>query len=698
MESATIRVYVVQLTNILLTKSVSVSIQEKMIPPHISDLKYRTFYEMTPDLVCTLDENGIILDANKRMLEHFGYSKSEVVGKLCFDFVMPEYKKMVLDGFNEMREKGIGPLIEIQLVKKNNTTFFGLCNGATIWDDIETSNIYLITIQDVSLIHDYVEKTKHAEKELEKKYNELKKAYDAIMMVENKYQNLYERSPDLLRTIDLNGVIINCNKSYAQNLGYEKNEIIGSSILKHTADRSYGDLKKGITEWRMSGMISNIEIWLKRKDGSSFPTLFSGNNLYDENGQLIGRTVAFRDISDIYAARTRIEQDQKKINEQYDDLKKINFLLAEAETRFRSLYDTSPDLMRTINSDGNITDCNDAYAINLGYEKQEVIGMSIFDHTAEKNMDNMRQIFGAWKSGQGIINKEIWMKRKDGTIFPTLLSATTFYEGDNQMRSNTIIKDITELYNARKKIEENEAHIRAQYEQLRRIDKSKEEFLTMITHELKTPLVPIQGYVDILLTESFGKITEAQRQRLEIIKLNAHTLSKLMTDLLDVQKIEIGQLRISKERHNLADVMHGIIENMRLTMEKYGIDMLTQLQPDLFCFCDSLRLEQVINNLLSNAIDFCPKENGVIIIKLYADGKNAKIIVKDNGIGISKNKLDQIFVKFYQIDTSVTREHGGSGLGLVVCKGIIEAHGGKIWAESEGQGKGSEIHMLLPLD
>ncbi len=208
--------------------------------------------------------------------------------------------------------------------------------------------------------------------------------------------------------------------------------------------------------------------------------------------------------------------------------------------------------MRTIDHDGNIIDCNDAYALDLGYTKQEIIGMSIFDHIEEKSIDYMKQIFGSWKSGHGITNKEVWMKRKNGTIFPALLSATTFYDGDGQMRSNTIIKNIAELYDARKKIEENEARIRTQYEQLRKTDKSKEEFLTMITHELKTPLVPIQGYIDILLTDAFGSITDAQRQRLEIIKLNAHTLSKLMTDLLDVQKIELGQLRVSKERHNMA--------------------------------------------------------------------------------------------------------------------------------------------------
>src|SRR5579872_3095707 len=668
-----------------------------MIPPHILDQRYRTFYELSPDFVCTLDENGIILDANKRMLEHFDYSKIEIVGKPCFDFITPAYKKTALDGFKEMIEKGIGPLIEIQLRKKDGTTFFGVCRGARIEGELLESGIYLITIQDVSLIHEALEKAKHAEEQVEKKYAELKKTYDTIIAAEAKYKNLYDNSPDLLRTIDLNGIIVDCNKSYANNLGYTKDEIVGSSIIKHTAERSYDEMEKGISDWKVTGVISNVEIWLKRKDGSSFPTLLSGTSLYDDKGNLLGRIVSLRDISDIYAARHTIEQDQKKINQQYEDLKQANLLLTAAEQKFRSLYDTSPDLMRTIDNDGIITDCNDAYAINLGYTKNQVVGMSIFEHTADKSISHMTQSFDSWKSGLSITNKEIWMKRKDGTTFPALLSATTFHEGDGKMRSNTIIKDITELYNARKKIEENEAHIREQYDELRKIDKSKEEFLTMITHELKTPLVPIQGYVDILLTDTFGPLTDAQRQRLDIIKSNSKNLSKLMTDLLDVQKIELGQLRISQTKHDLANIIRGLIENITPTMEKYNVKIMTQLQPELFCLCDSLRIEQVINNLINNAIDFCPKNAGKIFIKLYAEGDNAKIIVKDNGVGISKAHLDQIFVKFYQIDTSVTREHGGSGLGLVVCKGIVEVHGGKIWAESEGTGKGTEIHLTLPL-
>ncbi|MDE1727513.1 MAG: PAS domain S-box protein, partial [Thaumarchaeota archaeon] len=180
--------------------------------------------------------------------------------------------------------------------------------GAKIGGELQESDLYLIAIQDVSLIHEALEKAKRAEEEVEKKYDELKKTYDTLLAAEEKYKHLYDNSPDLLRTIDLHGMIVDCNKAYAENLGYTRDELIGSSIVKHTAERSYNDLEKGIQEWKSIGVISNIEVWLRRKDGSSFPTLLSGNSLYDEKGNLVGRTVSLRDISDIYQARITIEQ------------------------------------------------------------------------------------------------------------------------------------------------------------------------------------------------------------------------------------------------------------------------------------------------------------------------------------------------------------------------------------------------------
>ncbi len=235
------------------------------------------------------------------------------------------------------------------------------------------------------------------------------------------------------------------------------------------------------------------------------------------------------------------------------------------------------------------------------------------------------------------------------------------------------------------------------YEKLRAADVIKEEFLAMITHELKTPLVPIVGYVDILLSQKLGKINETQKEKLQIIKSSSQFLLKMISDLLDAQKIELGQLALVKKPHYLSQIIKDVLARMRPDLEHHGIMVNADLQENVSCLCDNTRIEQVLINLISNAMDFCPKNNGKIDIKLQLeDNTHARISVVDNGIGISQSKLDKIFVKFYQVDTTSTREHGGTGLGLSVCKGIVENHGGKIWAESKIN-TGTQIHILLPV-
>ena len=367
--------------------------------------------------------------------------------------------------------------------------------------------------------------------------------------------------------------------------------------------------------------------------------------------------------------------------------------------KYRDFYDNSPDLFRTIDVDGIILDCNKSYAESLGYSKQEIIGKSIFEHVADVSLDALHRSFETWKKTGHVSSREIWMKRNDGTTFLALLSATSLYSKDGKLiGSNTAIKDISEIYEARKKLEESEMRIKEQLAELKKLDLLKDEFLAMITHELKTPLVPIKGYVDMLLSEHLGTLTGAQRQKLEIVKNSTQCLLKLVYDLLDVQKIELGKLKLTKEVHDISKIIRDAIEKMRIDANHYSITITADLCCSLYCLCDNMRIEQVLTNLLTNALKFSPKGIGKIHVELsIEDDNHAKIIIKDNGVGIQKDKLDKIFMKFYQVDTSNTREVGGTGLGLAICKGIIENHGGKIWAQSEGYGRGAEIHILLPL-
>ena len=248
----------------------------------------------------------------------------------------------------------------------------------------------------------------------------------------------------------------------------------------------------------------------------------------------------------------------------------------------------------------------------------------------------------------------------------------------------------------RKKLQEKSENLQQVNEELIKVEKSKGEFATMIVHDLKTPLVPIRSYADMLLSQQFGTLNEKQIQRISTIKSSADLLLKMIQDLLDVNMVELNQLKLSVNKCSLDDIITDTTTKLKHDLEKHNIMVTTDLQHNVVCFCDMNRIDQVLTNLIINAIDFCPKENGKIHIILKSDTNDAKITVEDNGVGISKDKLDKVFVKFYQIDTSTKREYGGTGLGLAICKGIIESHGGKIWAESD-LGKGTKMHVTLPL-
>jgi len=215
----------------------------------------------------------------------------------------------------------------------------------------------------------------------------------------------------------------------------------------------------------------------------------------------------------------------------------------------------------------------------------------------------------------------------------------------------------------------------------KKTDIAKDEFLAMITHELKTPLVPIQGYADILLSEHLGKLTDKQRERISIIKSSSETLLSLISDLLDAQKLDLGQLRMKKEMNSIKETILSVVESFLPYAQKNKITIISNIQ-DLSAEYDEERIKQVLSNLIKNSITAVAPEKGVIEIIVKSLPQVIQVSVKDNGIGIPADKQMNLFKKFYQVDTSLTREKSGSGLGLAICKGIIETHGGIITVTS----------------
>jgi len=236
--------------------------------------------------------------------------------------------------------------------------------------------------------------------------------------------------------------------------------------------------------------------------------------------------------------------------------------------------------------------------------------------------------------------------------------------------------------------------IKEKEEEAKKTDVAKDEFLAMITHELKTPLVPIQGYSDILLSEHLGKLTDKQRERINIIKSSSEALLSIISDLLDAQKLELGQLRMRKENHNIKETLERAIEVISPEAQTKNIKINLNSE-DIMLEYDSDRIKQVVTNLIKNSINAIDVEAGKIDVTVENYPTEIKISVKDNGVGIEPEKQKDLFKKFYQVDASLTREKGGSGLGLAICKGIVENHLGKIGVISSPN-LGSTFFFTIP--
>jgi len=230
--------------------------------------------------------------------------------------------------------------------------------------------------------------------------------------------------------------------------------------------------------------------------------------------------------------------------------------------------------------------------------------------------------------------------------------------------------------------------------QLRQADTAKEEFSSMITHELKTPLVPIQGYTELLLDGTLGELTERQKEKIQVIYNNSIHLLQLIQDILDVHKLELGKIKFDMQDNDAKELIEQSIDAFRPVAKAKEVSLTNTMENTISVKCDQKRILQVINNLVSNALKFVPEKTGKI--KVSAKSQDGQVIfsVKDNGIGIPKDKQHNLFKKFYQVDTSLTRNAGGTGLGLAICSGIVGAHGGRIWVESE-EGKGSVFYFSI---
>src|SRR3989442_10287771 len=270
-----------------------------------------------------------------------------------------------------------------------------------------------------------------------------------------------------------------------------------------------------------------------------------------------------------------------------------------------------------------------------------------------------------------------------------------------QTRDRNLRLQTKELEKANKELTTKEQELAKAYDTLKESEKAKEEFISMVSHELKTPIVPIKVYSEMLLkTNSLGILNAKQRKAMQTVARSIEKLDALVGDVLDVYKLDIGKLTLSKYDADVTELINGTISDLTpITVEKQ-IELKSDIRTakDDSVFCDPKRIEEVLSNLVKNSVDFVPDKGGRIIIRVEkVQNANSEFIftVEDNGIGITAEERHRLFDKFYQVDTSITRKHGGTRLGLAKFKGIVEAHGGKIWID-DNYTTGASFKFTIP--
>ena len=380
-------------------------------------------------------------------------------------------------------------------------------------------------------------------------------------------------------------------------------------------------------------------------------------------------------------------QSQRRITK---ELEKANLSLIHQAKQLNNIKNALDEssLVAITDKNGTITYANKKFCEVAEYAEKELIGqnhriLKSGFHSPEFYEDLWKTISSGriWRGELKNISKHgkyYWVKT---TIVPLL------DKNGNPDQYIAIRTEITDRKNA-------EEELLTANKIIEKRDKAKEEFSAMITHELKTPLTPIMGYCKMLKKSSMlGNLNIEQQEAVEAIERNAKQLERLIGDMLDARKLDIAKMKFEIEEFSVKEFLSNLDSSYKKTMSDKGIKFVINSKiQDAIIKSDKTRLQQVFDNLISNSEKFVPKQSG--LIEVGADKNNGKIIfyVKDNGIGIPKEKQGALFQKFYQVDTSDRRKGGGTGLGLAISKGIVEKLGGKIWVESDGK-TGTTFHI-----
>jgi PAS domain S-box-containing protein len=619
-----------------------------------SDHRFRLLVNSVTDYaIFMLDPAGSVANWNPGAQKLTQYTEAEITGKHFGIFYLPELR-------------GNKPAQELETALKHGRFeeegWRLRKDGTRFWADVVLTPIYneqkehvgfAAIIRDLSVRREAEELLRQSEERAQ------------LMISGVQDYAIFMLSPE--------GKIETWNLGAERLKGYRRDEIVGKhfSIFYPENERATKppmELRVAIKEGRYEE-----EGWRIRKDGSRFWANVLITAVYDKNHVLRGFSKVTRDLSARREAQEKLRQSEERLHLLISGVKDYAFFM--------------------LSPAGIVETWNTGAHSLIGYRPDEIIGrhFSIF-FPSDKQDNPARELQLA--TAEGRYEEEGWRVRKDGTQFWANVVLTALKDENGTLRGfSKVTRDLTESRKA------EQQRIKLEHERIARVEaeranRIKDEFLAVVSHELRTPLTPIIGWSKLLQSQ---RVDAEQVKALKIIERNAQTQVKLIEDLLDISSIVSGKIKLNVHPVGLAQIIESSMDAVRPNAQAKKLKLQFVLEESVGpVLGDAVRFQQIFWNLLNNAVKFTP-EGGSIVVRVCREEKFAQVAIKDSGEGIPVDYLPHVFERFSQLDSSITRKHGGLGIGLFVVRQLVELHKGKITVKSEGAGKGAEFIVELPL-
>ncbi|MGQ8337826.1 PAS domain-containing sensor histidine kinase [Sunxiuqinia sp. A32] len=641
--------YVVITTLLLFFLLKSYAKRNREISEKLSDSieKYKALYENAPLAYQSLDIDGCFIDINPQWLNLLGYEREDVIGKWFGDFLHPDYIEHFKLNFPRFKKQGYIKDVHFRMKKKDGSFIHVLYEGCIGYSPVGDFRQTYCTFKDIT-------------KEFE--------TNKALSDSQIKYKALFDENVSVMLLIDSEtGKILDANKSAISFYGYTIEQLQSKRI------QDINTLSEDDVNDQMLKVKAN-----KRNHFQFKHKLASGEirdvDVHATTIKLENKTLLYSIIFDI--------TDQ--LRTEYE-LLKVQKAIIESEEKFRAAFYTSPDSININTMQGYYVDVNQGFMDLTGYTKEEVIGKKSSAINIWNDPKDRKTLVKALEKDGKIENLEAAFKMKDGSLKTALMSATII-----QLNSKPHILSVTRDITRRKLMEIELVKAKEQAEES---DRLKSAFMANMSHEIRTPLNGVLGFANLLSDENIPAKTV--KRYADIINKSGNRLLELINNILDISKIESGNMSVEIEPFSPSIVVEEVIDLFQANADKKKLKIKrTYPDAEITVYSDQSKVIQILSNLLNNAIKFTKK--GYIEVGFHVNTNYITFHVKDTGTGVSKETIPHLFNRFYQGNTSLARGHEGSGLGLSLCKSLVELLEGEIWIESENK-VGSTFQFKLPL-